>query len=127
MVNQIIEVLYGIALTLPLLWSMLCLLKLVIESKRKDKRGMFALKLIASFILSLLAMFVIFLMANRFCNINIKMPNWLNILGIFIFMLYYGVFGGFMLGLFGLGNVGVTPNKVIRELYNDVFKRRNRG
>jgi len=123
MSDKKIAVIYGIALTLPLCISLFYLLKIIINSKRKDRAGKFALKLIASFIFFLVASFLIFFIAIKFFMMDVKIPNWLNILGIFIFMLYYGAFGGFLFGLGELGQVGASPSKIVRELYNDFFKR----
>ncbi len=123
-VNKIVHVIYAIALTLPLLMSLLYLLKIIRDSKRKDKAGKFALKLITVSVFFVIAVFLIFIIAITFVIRDIKIPSWLNLLGSIVFILYYATFGGFLYGLGELGQGGVSPNKVIRELYNDFFKKK---
>ncbi len=125
--NKIIHVIYAIALTLPLLMSLLYSFKILRDSKRKDKSLKFAVKLISIATFSILASFLIIFIVIKFIIPDIKIPRSLNILGIFIFFLYYATFIGFLYSLGELGPGGVSPNKVIRELYNDFFKKGTDG
>ena len=124
MASRIVDLIYAIALTLPLLISVFYLLKIVRDSLRKDTKGKFVAKLLASFLFAVIASFLICFMAIKFIFVDVVIPNWLNILGIFLFLLYYGTFGGFLYGLGELGSVGVSPNKIVRQLYNDFFKKK---
>lgn len=123
MANNIVGLLFGLALPIPLLISLLYLAKILIDSKNNDKFGLFMAKILLCLAFSAISIFLIFIIVNKFVFfINIKVPKFLEIIGLILFLLYYLSFTAIIYGFGMLGHSGVSPGKIIVEIYH-TFKK----
>ncbi len=113
----------GILLIGPLAISFLYLIKIIMDSKRTDSKSKFGMKLLFSFFFTVLIFFLIYFIIARLIFRIAEIPTFSNVLGIVLFFLYYFTFGGFLYGLGMLGHGGVSPKKIIYELFNTYFKK----
>lgn len=123
MANNIVGLFFGLALPIPLLISLLYLAKILIDSKRNDKLGLFIAKILMCLIFSAISIFLIFVIVNKFVFfINIDLPQFLEMIGLILFLLYYFSFAAIIYGFGMLGHGGVSPGKIILEIYQ-TFKK----
>ena len=110
-VNRLADIFFGIAMILPLAWSISIVLKL---PKKKFNRFVvipFAL------IWLIISLFLIFTISNTFLFPFYNLPPSLKIVWIFLFTFYWFGFGGvlYALGIIS-GQMGKSPSNIVKEI-----------
>ncbi len=121
MIDRIVNIIGGIVLNVPIILLFPYMMKFIIASKKNDNLGKFIVKLIAVLTGIIIALFLMFIICVRFILVDYEIPKIVSILGMILFPLYFLGISSLVYGLGTLGHGGVSPGKVLRELYNDLF------
>ena len=127
MVNKIADIIYSLFFITPIIFSVLCLLKIVLvdfPNKNKPLSSIAKFSIIVPFIT--IASFLIYFIVAKFIFTTIQIPYLYNALGIVLFLTYFGIFFAISYGIGTLGHGGISPGLVVQELYKLIFKRNSR-
>ena len=125
MVNRIEGIIYGTIFLIPIFFSVLCILKVVlVDYPKKRKANYFISGMILRPYLAI-ASFMIYFISVKFIFRFVELSTFWNVTGIVLFFLYFGLLFGIMYGLGSLGHGGIAPRIVVLELYN-LFKKKDK-
>ena len=122
-INNLIDIIIGILLCIPLFYSILYLLRLlIIQTKKKANLAAVVFKNLLFVFAFIVAIFLITVIVLRFMFPAIDIPYPWNVIGIVLFFLYYGAFFIAMVALGSLGHGGISPRNVVFDLYKLLVK-----
>lgn len=123
MADKIACIIYALLFVTPLLFSALCLLKVVLVDWPKKKNVSLIVKLSIIIPVVAIALFLIYFIIIKFVFPDIGMPIFFNIFGIVLFFSYFFLFFGISYGIATLAHGGLSPGVVIQELYKLFFRK----
>jgi hypothetical protein len=115
----------GILLSVPLLFSILYLLRILLISKGKHNFSFplnVAKKVFCLFGIAV-GIFLVVFIVERFIYSFIYISGFWNVFGIILSLLYLSGFFGLIFGFGQMGHGGASPKNVISELYRAVFPK----
>lgn len=114
-IDKIAMIIYGLVLILPLLFSIVFLIKLIVHRKNHNAKFIVPFSLLSIFVSS----FLIFFIAVRFWFPYFEIPDLLSNTGIVLFFLYWcGFFGS----LYGLGIISTQSGRSPSNILKDIFR-----
>jgi hypothetical protein len=122
MAESIINFIYIVAFSFPLIFFIKYLIKYLSVRILRKKFSKYYLKEILAFVFTLVSLFIQFLIIIVFFFPNFYIPHRLKMIGGILALIYVSALVIFSIVFMAIGRSGVSPNKILGDIINQLSK-----